>query len=317
MSEPLTQIIILNLNAAEHTLQCLEAVTRSEHSSFQILVVDNHSRDDSPHRIRAEFPDVEVITAPDNVGFAGGCNLGVRHTLGANPDYFFFLNNDALVDPAALSLLVESGEHEPRAGVFGPMLVFHQPGYIIESLGMQCNWKTGRFRHLHSGLPIDRVPPEILSRPYIEADAVSGCALLVQRRVIEQIGGFNEDYFFYFEDTDFCRRAQQSAFRTLLVPRARVRHKGSATITGINPALRVYYGMRNQLLLFNRNEPMENPAGRLIRDAHIITLNLAYLVFRSGLPRLPALRMWARGISDFYRNRLGRFHDRKGSPDNG
>ncbi|MCX5867825.1 MAG: glycosyltransferase family 2 protein [Proteobacteria bacterium] len=307
MEKPKIQCIILNYNNCQDTLVCLDFLRKQSWKNLDILTIDNGSMNNSAEEIRRHHPGSEIIESPKNLGFAGGCNLGIKTSIERKPDYFFFLNNDALVESDTLSLLVKTGQNNPHIGMLGPLIFTSLPGFIIESLGMKCNWKTGRFYHRLHGKPQTQIRPDLRSRTSIEVDALSGCALLVKRKVMEKIGGFDEDYFFYFEDADLCRRAQKAGFQTVLVPAATVEHKGSSTITDLDPALRIYYGVRNQLLLFNRNEPYQNPVLRLLRDSYIISLNFLYIFFHSRLPKIQASKLWGQGISDYYRGKLGKY----------
>jgi len=300
------QVIILNLNAPDETGECLRGLSRSDLGDWKAMVIDNGSTDDSAQRLRAENPGLEIVEAGENLGYAAGCNLGIKLSTGKKPSHFFFLNNDARLEPAALRYLLEASRAHPRAGIVGPVILTSLPGEVIESFGMKCGFGSGRFYHRQFRKRMEQLDPRVRSQPVIEADALSGCALLVRRETIEEIGGFDEDYFFYFEDADLCRRAQKAGWQTILVPRAVVRHKGSTTIMGIDPALRVYYGVRNQLLLFNRNEPLENPVSRWLRNFNVIFLTLAYL-FKSSQPSwLRAFAGWWRGVRDYFGKRLGK-----------
>lgn len=310
------QVIIPNYNNARDTLECLGRLDGYHPGVLETLVVDNGSRDGSVPELRAARPGLSIIEAPKNLGYAAGCNLGIEATIKKHPDYFLFLNNDATIGPDALNRLLETGRI-PDIGILGPIILTCSPGKIIESFGMRCRWRTGRFYHLHFGHSLESLEASVLSRASIEADALSGSALLVKKEVIETVGGFHQDYFCYFEDTDLCRRAQKAGFRTVLVPGATAVHKGSSTIMEIDPALRIYYGARNQLLLFNRNEPIPDPLSRTFRNFNIISLNLAYALFRSELPKAPALRMWRRGVTDYYRGSFGKYPEAKPGRNNG
>ena len=314
MKDILIQCIILNFNSARNTIRCLESLQnhRGPDQSIPIqldtMIIDNGSTDGSAAWIRTHRPGCNLIELKENLGYSAGCNFGIKSSLGKNPDYYFFLNNDALVKPDTLSLLIETGQNRKEIGVLGPLLLTALPGIIIESFGINCTWKTGRFFHSHFGQPLEKLSPDLLARPFLEVDALSGCALLVKREVVEKIGGFDEEFFFYFEDADLCRRAQKAGFQTVLVPKAMVIHKGSSTISEIDPTLRIYYGARNQLLLFNRNEPYINPISRFARDLNIIGLNLIFTIFRSKSPQSGAVPMLFKGIIDYYYKRFGKYH---------
>src|ERR1700747_2146681 len=110
------EIVVLNWNGWRDTVQCLTSLRRLSYDDFRIIVVDNGSTDDSVQQIRQKFPDVSIIEAGANLGFAGGCNLGIRHAIRDETEYLWLLNNDTTVDSRALGAMVERAEVDPKIG---------------------------------------------------------------------------------------------------------------------------------------------------------------------------------------------------------
>jgi GT2 family glycosyltransferase len=137
-----------------------------------------------------------------------------------------------------------------------------------------------------------------------DVDGVNGCAMLIAREVFERIGLFTEEYFFGFEDLDFCLRARQAGLRTACVGGAVVLHEGSASIGRASPR-RLYFATRNHLLLARRSGPPRSPAGRWLQTTSILGLNLMSVLLTSDVPRLQGLSAFVRGARDHFAGRHG------------
>src|SRR5690606_35735071 len=122
------------------TLACLESVFRLDYPNYHVLVVDNHSTDDSVARIRERFPDLDLLVTGENLGYAGGNNAGIQHALPADFDYVCVLNNDTVVEPAFLSALVGAMEQDPRIGLAGPLMRYFEPPNLVFSAGCEIDW---------------------------------------------------------------------------------------------------------------------------------------------------------------------------------
>jgi GT2 family glycosyltransferase len=201
-------VIVLNWNGFEETRRCLSSLAALEYEPLRVVVVDNGSTDGSAERL-ADLPGIELIRSDRNRGFAGGVNLGVRRALETDAAYVWLLNNDAEVKPSTLAALVDEAEADARIGIVGGVLPEVWGG------GRVSEW-TGVAR------PVTE-PGELL-------DYVTGTCMLIRRAVLEQVGLFDEAFFFYYEDADFCRRAQEDGWRLSVAPEARVEHAGGATV---------------------------------------------------------------------------------------
>ena len=108
VAEPKVTVIILNWNGRDHIQQCVESVLKSDYHNFDVIVVDNNSEDGSAKAVGERFPDVQIMANSENVGFAEGCNVGIRQAMKSESAYLWLLNNDTLVDSHSLSFLVRS-----------------------------------------------------------------------------------------------------------------------------------------------------------------------------------------------------------------
>lgn len=249
---PHVTIVILNWNRKADTLECLDSLARTDYPSFSIVVVDNGSTDGSPETIEQwgrEHLPLALIRNAENRGFVRGSNQGMRHALSTNTDYVFLLNNDTVVEPDALSLLVAATERSGDVGMAGPKIYQHGKGRVLDSAGTRAiPWLAQGFLLGHGEVDHGQYdnPGDL---PY-----VTGTALLVKRAVLEKVGLMDEDYFCYFEDFDWGVKAREAGYRLILEPRAIVHHKGSQT-AGFNSPFYVHHMMRSRILFARKHVP--------------------------------------------------------------
>jgi hypothetical protein len=242
---------------------------------------------------------VHYIRAPGNVGFSAGCNIGIRAAQEAGADLVLILNSDAVVAPDTVDRLARALAADVQAGLAAPLIVSRAEPGIVASAGIDYSTASGRMTHDGFG---DRTE-EWREGPVRTATAVSGCAMLVRRRVFEECGPFDERYFYSFEDIEFCLRARRAGFSSLLVPTALAYHEGHRSI-GPASASRLYYAARNHLLLAQDARPLAGLRA-FARAAGIVALNLAYAVRVPSVPTLAALGAVFSGTRDHLRRRYG------------
>jgi len=240
---PLVSVIVLNWNGLADTLACLESLRRLDYPDYGVVVVDNGSTDGSPAAIRKRFPEVTLIETGENLGYAGGNNVGLRHALAQGAGYALLLNNDTEVAPDFLRRLVEAAQSDPQIGVAGPMIYYYDQPEVIWSAGGAIDWQRGKTWMV--GLD-ERDSGQFGTVPR-EVDFVTGCALLVKRPVLEQAGLLDERFFVYYEEVEWCVRARRTGFKIVHVPQARIWHKISPGAQADSPLVH-YYMTRNRLL---------------------------------------------------------------------
>lgn len=233
--------VVVNWRLKEETCQCLRSLERLDFPC-RIIVVDNGSGDGSAEYITGRFPQAELIALPSNVGFGAACNHAITRALEDTAcEYVFILNNDLVIHPNALSELASVAQTHSEAGIFGPKVYYSdEPDKI---------WYAGARRH-RGGLAATDTGRGQVDRGQFstlrEVDYVFGTAMLIRRNVLERIGLFDERFFLYLEDMDFCLRAQAAGFSLLFVPQAHVWHKGSAS-TACNKTMRRYHQIKSTL----------------------------------------------------------------------
>ena len=238
---PFVCIIILNWNGWEDTLACVASCRKLTWPNLRILIVDNGSTDGSEEILRRNLPEEEIIQTGRNLGFSGGNNVGIRRAMEEGAEYLWLLNNDTVVDPEALTALVEAMETEPTAAIAGSKVYFHDDPRIIWSAGGQ--WMKGSLALRDRGR--GQLDEGTFAEP-CELDSVSGCSMLVRASAIQKTGMMAEDYFLYWEDTEWCARAREKGYRVLFVPGSHIWHKVSAS-TGQHSCSQYYYYTRNGL----------------------------------------------------------------------
>lgn len=244
--KPRVEIVVLNWNGCEDTRACLASLEQVDYPAFHVTVVDNGSTDGSPALLRARFPEVTVLETGENLGFAGGNNVGLRCALDRGAGYALLLNNDTEVAPDFLRRMVEVAEADPRVGMVGPTIYYYDHPEVIWSAGGAIDWRWGRTWMVGLDEP-DR--GQFGTEPRA-VDFVTGCAMLVRREVMERVGLLDERFFLYYEEVEWCVRARRAGFAVLHVPTARIWHKIPAD--GRSDSPRVHYYMSRNRLLFLR-----------------------------------------------------------------
>lgn len=244
---PKVIIVILNYNGANDLPLCLYSLRQIDYPNYKVIVVDNHSEDDSVSLIRKKFKEVKLIENKENLGFALGNNIGIKQALKDGADYVLILNPDTKVSRSFLKKLVVLAEKEPQAGILGPRICYLQRAKIIWFAGGKINWWRGRGEHL--GFEQKNQKEEGPK----ECDFITGCAMLIKKEVFNKIGFFAPDYFLYYEDLDFCQRAKEAGFKILYCPSALIWHKEPSKKTEL---FRTYYLVRNGLLFMKKYAPL-------------------------------------------------------------
>jgi GT2 family glycosyltransferase len=289
---PDISVVILTFDGRAWLSSCLAALTESE-GDFEIVVVDNASRDGSADFVRSAFPDVRLVALDTNRGFAGGINAGCRVARGR---FLALLNNDALVDPNCVRALRDALDREPWADLAAARIVFlHDPG-TVDSAGDGYTPWGGAFKRLHGRPASEANEPR-------EVFGVCGAACLFRREVFERVGGFDEDFFMVYEDVDFSFRAQLLGHRVVYVPEAVVRHAGSATL-GPSSRDAIFYGQRNLEWVFLKNMPWSLLL--IFLPGHVLYVLTAAVYFAAtGRFRAFGAGKWAaiRGCAAMWRKR--------------
>ena len=302
-SDPLVSVVIVTWNGRHYLDACLNAVAAQQGVSTETILVDNGSNDGTVAYVQERFPSVRIIALPENRGFAGGNNAGVREARGR---YVALLNNDAVPEQNWLESLLGGLDEDARFALATSRIVYmHDPG-VIDSAGDGMLASGGAFKR-HHGASVD------LARESMEVFGMCGAACLLPRRVFEELGGFDEDFFASHEDVDLSYRARLLGYRCRYVANAIVRHHGSVTIGRVSD-FAIFQGQRNLEWLYVKNTPASlmwrTVAGHLVYDAaaavHFARAGHGRAFVRAKLAALAGLpRMWRKRRSIQRTRRVG------------
>lgn len=246
---PLVGIVIVNYNGTDDTMECLGSLRQLTYPRYRIYLVDNGSTPSPEPLVAQRYPEVVILRLPTNRGFAPGSNAGIREALRDGADYVWLLNNDTVVDPAALSELVRGVESDRRYGVAGSMILRYREPQIIDHAGGRIVPWWGLGTHLGAGQQANGSHGDVRI-----VDYVTGASLLAKRAVIEAAGLLSEDYFLYYEDTEWCVKVRALGWKVVYVPTSRIYHKVGHSVQSV-PTQATYYFARNSLLFVRRNYP--------------------------------------------------------------
>lgn len=285
--------VVLNWNGGEDNLACLASLFASNEPPERVCFVDNASTDGSLQRVRSAYPELDVVCNPQNLGYAGGNNAGLERALADGAEAVLILNNDVVLDPDTLSGLVRALLADAEVGIVGPRVCLAGDPGTIWAAGGRLTWRQNLTTLLGQGQPDGPAWQEER-----EVDYVPGCAMLVRRAVLERLGGFDERYFAYTEDVDFCLSARAAGWRSRLAGSVRALHAAStSTGGGYNPRRKYMMGVNSVWFLRRHGGPREW-ARFLVYD--VASLPWAWLL---GLPRgrgrAVAAKAWgiARGLA--------------------
>lgn len=239
-------VIIVNWNGRHHLERCLPALTRQTYDNFEIILVDNHSTDDSLTYVRQRFPDVRLLALEENTGFARGNNVGIQ---ASSAPLIALLNNDTQPDRNWLTALVTAVHADETIGMVASRMLFYDQPHLINSAGVCLD---------RAGIAWDRLggQPDSTREAETAVDVFGPCAgaALYRRSLLEQVGLFDEDFFMYLEDVDLAWRAQLAGWRGVYAPEARVLHHHSASAVEGSPFKSRLLG-RNKWLTILKNYP--------------------------------------------------------------
>jgi GT2 family glycosyltransferase len=273
-------VIVVTYNSRALTLACVAAVLAAQAQSphrVELIVVDNASSDGTADALAAAAPQACILTQPTNLGFAGGNNAGLAAARGR---YLLLLNSDTEVHGDALDALVAFMDVHPEAGACGPLLLnsdgtLQPSGRDLPTLGSVFLDMTRLYRLWRRDLYAQA------RRDYTQVAAVgelSAAALLVRRTVYEQVGGLDTQFFFYYEDVDWCKRIGDAGYRIYYVPQARVMHHWQGTSRTVS-TLTYRAGQDSLRRYFHKHQ---GPQAALAVQALLAAKETA-LLFRSAL----------------------------------
>jgi len=243
-NKPLVSIITVNYNQSNITGEMLQSLRCISYPNYEIIVIDNGSVE-NPDHLKEMFPEICLIKTGENLGFAGGNNVGIRASKGK---YLMFLNNDTELFPGLLEPLVKLMEDDPSIGMVSPKIKYFRDQNIVQYAGFtKMNPYTIRNRGVGYLQP-DGPQYDIIS----QTEYIHGAAMMVPRAVVDRAGLMPEIYFLYYEEYDWCEMVKRAGYKIYYHPGSTVLHKESVT-TGVESPLKTYYINRSRLIFTRRN----------------------------------------------------------------
>jgi len=301
MGQPKVFVVTINWNGLADTLQCLESLVHLDYPNVETIVVDNASANDQAETIAERFPEAIILSQEENLGFCGGCNVGIQHALAHGAEYVLLLNNDAIVTPSFLTKLVGLFDIFADAGAASPLVCEYPDTSKIWYA--RPRW-ISREAYFVLKEPDDAV--EFLEKKDAYAvEFTTGCCMLVPARVFESEGLLDERYFAYYDEVEWCFRIRRSGFACYVAPNAVVYHKERRSTPG---PVHDYLVARNRLLWMKEYLPF----GERLRSAKYLAKEwLWHQLNARGLTaeRIPrgSSRALVRGYRDYFRGRFFRW----------
>ncbi|PIB38708.1 glycosyltransferase family 2 protein [Maribacter sp. 4G9] len=242
---PLVSIITVNYNESQVTIDLLTSLRHLTYKNVEVIVVDNASPNDDPSIIKETFPEIMLITSEENLGFAGGNNLGVKVAKG---DYLLFINNDTIVPEHFLEPLVETLQKDTGIGMVSPKIKFHWDPSKIQYAGYT---PMNKWTIRNQSIGYHKMDDGSYDTEGVTA-SIHGAAMMVPGHVIEEVGMMNEMYFLYYEEHDWAEMIKRAGYSIYYQPKSYILHKESLS-TGKNSPLKTYYIARNRIVFARRN----------------------------------------------------------------
>ena len=253
MKEKISAIIV-TMNRKEELIECIDSLVESKCNFFEIIVVDNGSIVPTSRFLKRKYPKLKIIRSEENVGAAAGRNIGIKNAKG---NYYFFMDDDARIDKNAICEMLKLFKFKKSIGIVQPKVYDKDKPDILQGVGHTINLLTGRAKAWgvieedKGQYDLDREIP------------MTGGICLVKRKVIDDIGMFDEDYFIPYEDSDLCIRAIKAGYKVYCSGSAKSWHQGKKQ-TAVNPRLewmgvttpeRAYRIARNKMMFLRKHAP--------------------------------------------------------------
>ncbi|MCW8805862.1 MAG: glycosyltransferase family 2 protein [Ignavibacteriaceae bacterium] len=294
---PNINLIILNWNGYDDTAELLCSLQKVRSQNFNTLVVDNDSKGDDAEKLEINFKGfIKVLRCQSNLGFAGGNNEGIKKALRENADYILLINNDTTVEPDFLESLLKVFEKDSKIGIVVPQInYYNQPNKIWTEGGRISRLKGSGFAYS------DKLESEV-EQSDKSVSFVSGCCMLIKKEVFLKVGMFDENYFLYTEDTDFCLRTIRAGYKIYVNPRSKIFHKVNSSTKSSYSTLPLYYTTRNRLYFAKKN----------FRNSYFLTVIYIFLsmILKSVMwllsGKLKNILAVQKAFSDFFSGGMGK-----------
>lgn len=295
MNWPSVYIVTLNWNGLDDTLECLSSLYSLEYPNLTVAVVDNGSMKDEADAIETAFPEAVVLKQSENLGFCGGCNLGIKYALDHCADFVMLLNNDTLVPRDLIEQLLAGMKGVDNVGAVSPLILEHPETDKVWFSKAEWDASRAQFR-------LDARGENGMSLEPFSSEFACGCCMLIPAEVLRKVGLLDERYFAFYDEADWCSRARSLGLESWVIPTATMFHKVSRSTPGL---VSTYLLSRNRLLWMKENLSFR------IRLKSLTYLLKEYIWHRANLFGLTGpvyskahSRAVIRGYSDYFRGKF-------------
>jgi GT2 family glycosyltransferase len=242
---PKISIIVVNWNGKQWLKNCIESLEKQTYKDFEIIFIDNNSSDGSVVYVEKRFPKIVIVQTGANLGFAGGNNVGFAHAKG---EYILLLNNDTVSLPDFLENFVKAFDTIPKAGCVQSKIVSLENPKNLDMVG--AYWTDSSFLYYYGYGKLADLPQYNKAMPFFTC---KGASVMIPRTIIEKIGLFDDDFWLYYEETDFCHRVWLAGYECWYYPQALMYHAGGGTAIKFDNSIIQFHNFKNKLLSFLKN----------------------------------------------------------------
>lgn len=284
----LVSIITVNYRQRELTADLLRSVMKQAVDNVEVVVVDNGATACSADYFKAVYPNLIYVQSKNNLGFAGGNNLGIRHAKG---DYLLFLNNDTELTMDFVDIMRGELDKHPEMGMLSPLILYYDDKHKIQYAGFTpMNYFTGRNKGIGS-MEDDRGQYDGTTT---ETGYCHGAAMMCRRTDLQRVGLMDEHFFLYYEELDWCEKFRRAGLKIGFTGKAKIYHKESMSV-GKESVLKTYFMVRNRWLFIRRNTRWLTT---MMFSAYYLLIPIPYLLIKYlAKGRLDLLKATFRGIA--------------------
>lgn len=295
---PLVSIISINFNGPDVTAEMIRSFDGVTYPNYEIIIVDNASTRGNVDQLKEDFPSIKLIKSKENLGFAGGNNLGIREAKG---DYILLLNNDTEVDPGFLEPLVKKLEENHKIGAVSPKIIFHHTPNMLQFTGIS---EITKYTTRSTGWGFGQMDEGQFDEDK-ESFFAHGAAMMIPRRVIDKVGMMAEIYFLYYEEMDWGKRIRNAGYKIFYVHNAKIYHKESVS-TGRESPLKTYYMNRARIIYLRRQvKGIHLFIAYLYQMLIAFPKNVLVYLIKGRFDLLRAyLRAWGWNISNYFNREI-------------
>jgi len=229
----------------------LDSIRKMQCKPLEIIVIDNASKDSPKDFLKTNYPEVTFIQSDQNLGFSGGNNLGIAKAKG---DYLYLVNNDTELLEGSILPLLDLFKENPKLGIVSPLICYHPNQHQHKSDLIQYAGTTAVSPYTARNATIGS--QHLDEGQYNKATPTAyahGAAMMIPRKVVEEVGDMPEQFFLYYEELDWCEQIRKAGYEIYVEPRARIYHKESVSV-GQMSTLKTYYLNRNRIFFMRRNK---------------------------------------------------------------